>query len=55
MAIGAIQALIDSGLSVPQDVAVVGMDDIPLLDYVDLLTTVRIYEMGRTAVGMLLI
>jgi DNA-binding LacI/PurR family transcriptional regulator len=57
MAIGAIQALIDSGLSVPQDVAVVGMDDIPLLDYVDPpLTTVRIYiaEMGRTAVGMLL-
>ena len=57
MAIGVIRGLIDSGLSVPQDVAVVGMDDIPLLDYVDPpLTTVRIYiaEMGGTAVGMLL-
>jgi len=57
MAIGVIRAVKDSGLNVPQDIAVVGMDDIPLLDYVDPpLTTVRIYiaEMGRTAVGMLL-
>jgi len=57
MAIGVIRAVKDCGLSVPQDVAVVGMDDIPLLDYVDPpLTTMRIYiaEIGRTAVGMLL-
>ncbi len=57
MAIGVIRAVKDSGLNVPKDVAVVGMDDIPLLDYVEPpLTTVRIYiaEMGRTAVGMLL-
>lgn len=57
MAIGVIKAIKDKGLRVPEDIAVVGMDDMPLLDYVDPpLTTVRIYiaEIGRTAVRMLL-
>jgi len=57
MAIGAIKAIKDKGLRVPGDTAVVGMDDMPLLDYIDTpLTTMRIHiaEMGRVAVQMLL-
>lgn len=51
MAHGALQALRESGRSVPGDVAVVGFDDIALATYCDPpLTTVRqpIAEIGRT-------
>jgi LacI family transcriptional regulator len=43
MAVGAIAALRDSGLRVPQDVSVAGFDDIaPLRDFVPQLTTVHL-------------
>jgi len=52
MAIGAIAALRDQGLSVPGDMAVAGFDDIPMLrDVLPALTTVRLplVEIGRMA------
>jgi LacI family transcriptional regulator len=57
MAIGAICALRQGGLRVPQDVAVAGFDDIPIARYVDPpLTTVHvsISELGARAVERLL-
>jgi DNA-binding LacI/PurR family transcriptional regulator len=57
MAIGAIKAIKDFGLSVPGDIAVVGMDGMPFMEYFDPpLTTVKIEvaELGRTALQMLL-
>jgi LacI family transcriptional regulator len=57
MAIGAIDAVRAAGLRVPEDVAVVGFDDIPVAAYVHpALTTVRrqIYESGVLAVRLLL-
>ncbi|MCL6444397.1 MAG: LacI family transcriptional regulator [Alicyclobacillus sp.] len=56
LAYGAIRALQESGLSVPDDVAVVAMDDIPFSESSSPpLTTVRICieEMGRKAVDIL--
>lgn len=50
MAIGAIRALEDLGLRVPEDISVVGFDDIPIAKYVYKgITTVRQFpiEMGR--------
>ena len=42
MAVGAIRALRDAGLRVPQDISVIGYDDIPLASYFDPpLTTIR--------------
>lgn len=42
MAVGAIQALRQAGLSVPNDVSVIGFDDMPLASYFDPpLTTIR--------------
>jgi LacI family transcriptional regulator len=55
-AIGAICALQQAGLRVPQDVAVVGFNDIPLAAFVNPpLTTVAApsYEMGLEAMKML--
>lgn len=52
MAIDAILAIRDRGLRVPEDIAVVGFDDIPLASYVvPSLTTVRqpAYELGYRA------
>ncbi len=57
MAIGALSALRESGVRVPQEIAVAGFDDIPLARYMDPpLSTVRvpIYELGARAVQMLL-
>lgn len=56
MAVGAIKALKRSGLSVPEDVSIIGFDGIPLCEYIEpALTTVAqpIYEMGRTAAILL--
>lgn len=57
MAIDATLALRERGLRVPEDVAVVGFDDIPLARYVvPPLTTVRqpAYELGFRAIGAVL-
>ncbi|MEY9968222.1 LacI family transcriptional regulator [Streptacidiphilus sp. MAP12-16] len=56
-ATGVLQALREAGLRVPQDVAVVGFDDVPLASYSDpALTTVHqpLREMGEAAARMLL-
>lgn len=57
MAIGVMAAVRDQGLHVPEDIAVVGFDDIEAARYLQPpLTTVRqsIYEQGRLAVHFLL-
>ncbi len=55
MASGALQALRDAGLSVPEDVAVSGFDDIPLARHIGLTTVrVRIDELGQRAIERLL-
>ena len=57
VAAGVLGALRDAGVRVPEDVSVVGYDDIPLaLDVYPPLTTVRIptEELGRTAVRLAL-
>jgi DNA-binding LacI/PurR family transcriptional regulator len=51
-AIGAVRAFQDAGLRVPQDVSVVGFDDVFLASFsIPALTTVRqpLLEMGRIA------
>lgn len=56
MAIGALRAIKFSGRRVPQDIALVGMNDIPHADLIDPpLTTIHepAYEMGREAMQML--
>jgi DNA-binding LacI/PurR family transcriptional regulator len=57
MAMGALQALRERGLEIPQDVAVVGFDDIPSARYFcPPLTTVHhpFYELGQTGVRVLI-
>ena len=57
MAVGAIRALREAGLNVPEDVSVIGFDDIPLASYFDPpLTTVRqpMQECGRRAARLLI-
>jgi LacI family transcriptional regulator len=56
IAIGAIDALKDEGLSVPDDISIIGYDDIELAKYITpKLTTVRQNrkEIGKTAVDLL--
>ncbi|WP_103528834.1 LacI family DNA-binding transcriptional regulator [Streptomyces sp. SM12] len=56
-AVGALTALRAAGRSVPEDVAVIGFDDVPMASVADpQLTTVRqpIHRMGETAARMLL-
>lgn len=57
MAIGVIRAFNERGFRVPQDVSVVGFDDIDVSAYIEpSLTTVRIFkeEIGRAAVKLLM-
>ena len=55
MAIGAMTALRQAGLRVPQDVAVAGFDDIPLAKHLGLTTVrVRIAELGERALERLI-
>jgi LacI family transcriptional regulator len=52
MAVGALSAVREAGLRVPEDVAVVGFDDVPIAEFVNPpLTTVRvsIATLGATA------
>ncbi|HSK05997.1 MAG TPA: LacI family DNA-binding transcriptional regulator [Acidimicrobiia bacterium] len=57
VAIGAIRGLMDHGLTVPDDISVVGIDDILFTDYAPVpLTTVRIplIELGRVGARMVM-
>ena len=57
MATGAILAITKAGLSVPDDVAVVGYDDLPMAQYIcPPLTTIHqpVYRMGREAAAILI-
>jgi LacI family transcriptional regulator len=57
MAIGIMGAFSDAGVRVPEDIAVVGFDDIAMARYLNPpLTTVHVdaYRLGERAVGMLL-
>jgi LacI family transcriptional regulator len=57
VAIGALQACVELGRRVPEDLAVVGYDDIPMASWVHpALTTCRVLfeEMGRLAVQLLI-
>ena len=57
VALGLCRALAELGIRVPDDVSVIGFDDIPLLDYLPLpLTTVRMpkFEMGQMAAQLLI-
>lgn len=57
VALGVMKGLRELDLSVPDDVSVVGFDDLKLLDYFPIpLTTVQVpkYEMGRQATELLL-
>lgn len=56
-ALGAIEAIRSRGLSIPDDISIIGFDDVPQAEYLRTsLTTVRqsLDEMGRTATRMLL-
>lgn len=54
MAIGAIEALRSANISVPDEVAVAGFDDIPLARHLGITTvSVRIAELGERAVARL--
>jgi len=54
-AAGALRAIHEAGLTVPEDIAIIGFDDVEIAEYLDL-TTVRqpMYEMGQLAVKRLL-
>lgn len=57
MAIGALRALHENDLKVPEDISIIGFNDIPTAKYtVPPLTTIRVYKefMGETAVELLL-
>lgn len=57
VAIGLMRALRELGLGVPEDVSVIGFDDLSLLEYLPVpLTTVRMpkFDMGRKAAQMLI-
>ena len=56
LAIGAISAIKENGLRVPEDIAVIGFDDTPeSLIVAPRLTTVRfpLFDLGKTTVNML--
>lgn len=57
LALGALQAVVEFGLKVPKDIAIVGFDDIPFAKLPEIsLTTILqpTYEMGQIAANMLL-
>lgn len=56
VAFGALHAIRRRGLRVPQDIALVGFDDVPLSEYIDPpLTTLRLpaYQLGQGAANLL--
>jgi LacI family transcriptional regulator len=57
MAIGAMRQLLASGISVPGDISVAGLDDIPIAEYGPVpLTTMQVptYEIGRRGAALVL-
>lgn len=57
IAIGAMKAIHEKGLRIPEDISIIGFDDIPMTDYLTpALTTTKIYSefMGKKAVDLLL-
>ncbi|SHE82142.1 transcriptional regulator, LacI family [Caldanaerobius fijiensis DSM 17918] len=57
MAIGAVNCILDRGYKIPDDISVVGFDDIPLASIIrPALTTIRqpIYDIGAVAARMLI-
>jgi LacI family transcriptional regulator, repressor for deo operon, udp, cdd, tsx, nupC, and nupG len=55
MAIGAVHAVRQAGMRVPEDVSVVGVDDHEMAEFFDLTTVAQpVHEQGRTAAEMLL-
>lgn len=57
LAIGAIRAVLDAGLHLPEDISIIGFDDIPVASHTyPALTTVAMptWEMGKRAAEMLL-
>ena len=57
MAIGATRHLLDSGIAVPDDISVAGVDDMPIAEYGPVpLTTMRVptYDIGRRGASLLL-
>lgn len=57
MAIGALKALYEAGLRVPDDIKIVGFNDIPTSEFtIPPLTTIRVYTefMGETAIDLIL-
>ena len=58
MAIGAMRAIKESSLKIPEDISIIGFDDIPTAEYLTpTLSTVCVYteHMGKTAVQKLII
>jgi LacI family transcriptional regulator len=57
LAIGALRAIHEEGLSAPDDISIVSFNDIEIAEYVNPpLTTIKVYteQMGRTAVNLLI-
>lgn len=57
MAIGAMRALKEKGYKIPEDMSVIGFDDIPTASYIEpALTTVsqNLYDIGRTSAEILI-
>lgn len=57
MAVGGISCIVSNGLKVPEDISVVGFDDIPIASiFIPSLTTIKqpIFEMGKSAVTNLI-
>jgi DNA-binding LacI/PurR family transcriptional regulator len=55
MAIGAVHALREAGLRVPEDVSVIGIDDHEMAEFFELTTVAQpVHEQGQLAAGLLL-
>ena len=57
MAVGAYKAIQEKGYNIPNDISIVGFDDIPTAQYLSpSLTTVKVYTdfMGETALDVLM-
>ncbi|MBP2966792.1 substrate-binding domain-containing protein, partial [Acinetobacter baumannii] len=56
IAVGAMRAILESGLSIPEDISLIGFNDVSVAKYVmPSLTTIKVHtdQMGRMAVDMI--